>query len=339
MRRFVRFRLALFATLFLCFRHPSVAQKPAALLDRLHEAAEATTLDAPGATPFHVKLSVEIFPQYGRAADKGTVEMWWNGPDEDRIVYDLSQYHATIARTATGMLRTGKAAEVPYIVDHMLAQFLHPVPPAMKESDFDLTPTKVAIGKIKMDCIFTVPSHAKPINSIGSTFCFDDQTQLRVVQENPDQYNLRQQIGTLGKLQVPAALDYTYLHKGVATARIDALSRQKMPYKEALETANLVPVPEPVRLPSHSLDKSLLHQQQPIYPAEAKSHRTTGTVLLHVIVGVNGKVRSLSLIGSPDDSLTGSAIDAVSRWVYSPYLVNGVPTEVDTTVATIYSMQ
>ncbi len=30
--------------------------------------------------------------------------------------------------------------------------------------------------------------------------------------------------------------------------------------------------------------------------------------------------------------LTGSALDAVQRWRYKPYLLNGDPTEVDTTI-------
>ena len=30
--------------------------------------------------------------------------------------------------------------------------------------------------------------------------------------------------------------------------------------------------------------------------------------------------------------LSGAAVDAVQRWRYKPYLLNGEPTEVDTTI-------
>jgi TonB family protein len=74
----------------------------------------------------------------------------------------------------------------------------------------------------------------------------------------------------------------------------------------------------------------------PVYPPEAKAARIQGTVVLHAIIGKDGKIESLHVLSGPPE-LTQSAMDAVSQWVYKPYLLNGEPTEVDTTITVTYS--
>ena len=36
--------------------------------------------------------------------------------------------------------------------------------------------------------------------------------------------------------------------------------------------------------------------------------------------------------------LVGAALDSVKQWVYKPYLLNGNPTEVDTTITVNYNL-
>ena len=57
----------------------------------------------------------------------------------------------------------------------------------------------------------------------------------------------------------------------------------------------------------------------------------TKTEGIEATLNERGRVVNVSLVeGSP--LLTQSALDAVSKWVYSPTLVNGVPTPVIMTV-------
>ncbi len=69
----------------------------------------------------------------------------------------------------------------------------------------------------------------------------------------------------------------------------------------------------------------------PVYPELAVRARLQGTVVVEATLNERGRVVNVSLVeGSP--LLTQSALDAVSKWVYSPPLVNGVPTPVIMTV-------
>ena len=68
----------------------------------------------------------------------------------------------------------------------------------------------------------------------------------------------------------------------------------------------------------------LLHKVQPAYPAEARRLHMTGSVVMDATVNVEGQVDDLKLV-SGDPLLSAAALDAVRKWRYSPYLLNGKP--------------
>jgi protein TonB len=76
---------------------------------------------------------------------------------------------------------------------------------------------------------------------------------------------------------------------------------------------------------------------QPVYPEEARSTRISGTVRLHVIIGREGRMKSLEII-SGHPLLQQAALDAVRQWTYRPTLLNGEPVEIDTTIDVIFSL-
>jgi periplasmic protein TonB len=92
-----------------------------------------------------------------------------------------------------------------------------------------------------------------------------------------------------------------------------------------------------VRIDTKIMDKQLKRKVTPDYPKDALHQRIQGTVCLHIIVGTDGKVLQAEVI-SGHPLLAQAALDAVRRREYKPVLLNGVPVEVDTTVATVFSL-
>jgi len=83
----------------------------------------------------------------------------------------------------------------------------------------------------------------------------------------------------------------------------------------------------------------LITKAQPVYPESAKSAGVQGTVVLHAVIGTDGKPLSLRVMNSQvDPDLARSAVEAVSQWRYTPTLLNGEPIEVDTTISVVYSL-
>ena len=76
---------------------------------------------------------------------------------------------------------------------------------------------------------------------------------------------------------------------------------------------------------------SLISRPDPVYPPIAKAAHVQGAVILHAVISKQGTIENLTAVSGPQ-MLQGAAMDAVRRWKYKPYLLNGDPTEVDTTI-------
>ena len=75
----------------------------------------------------------------------------------------------------------------------------------------------------------------------------------------------------------------------------------------------------------------------PIYPPLARQARIQGNVVLKVRISKTGDVENLQLY-SGHPMLAPAAIEAVKQWKYKPYLLNGDPVEVSTTVTVNFTL-
>ena len=66
----------------------------------------------------------------------------------------------------------------------------------------------------------------------------------------------------------------------------------------------------------------LIQRVEPQYPDAARSQHIQGPVTLDVVVDEDGKVQNVKVV-SGDSALAPAAVDAVQRWRFKPYLVNG----------------
>ena len=89
--------------------------------------------------------------------------------------------------------------------------------------------------------------------------------------------------------------------------------------------------PQRVRISQGVTRGMLIHQEQPPYPRLAKTARVQGSVVLSAIIDTNGLIQNLQLV-SGHPMLVPAALAAVRQWRYKPYLLNGQPVEVDTTI-------
>ncbi len=122
-----------------------------------------------------------------------------------------------------------------------------------------------------------------------------------------------------------------------ATLAAAALTLAAVTSTGALALRTTVAPSDPVRVFGGVMAGQLRSRVSPKYPQAAKDAHIQGTVLLHALIGKDGVVDQLTVIsGAPE--LTPSALDAVRQWTYEPYLLNGQPTEVDTTITITYTL-
>ena len=119
----------------------------------------------------------------------------------------------------------------------------------------------------------------------------------------------------------------------VASSAIVALAVEDMKESEMTPTADEGELSANVpAVGAKVMSGMLLSRIDPIYPASAKANHTSGTVITHALIGTDGHVHSLKLVSADDPDLAISAIAAVRQWVYKPYLLNGEPTDIETTI-------
>ena len=74
-----------------------------------------------------------------------------------------------------------------------------------------------------------------------------------------------------------------------------------------------------------------------LYPTQARAVRQQGTVVLEALVGEDGLVKDVKVISGPP-LLRQAASDAVKRWKYKPYKLNGQPITAQTQVEIYFKL-
>ncbi|MGA9042748.1 MAG: energy transducer TonB [Terriglobales bacterium] len=93
-----------------------------------------------------------------------------------------------------------------------------------------------------------------------------------------------------------------------------------------------IPFPARIRVTGYVMASRLLSRVEPIYPPEAKTEHVEGVVVLRVTISKDGSVYKAENVSGPP-TLVPAAMEAVKQWKYDPFLLNGKPVEVETTVS------
>jgi protein TonB len=81
----------------------------------------------------------------------------------------------------------------------------------------------------------------------------------------------------------------------------------------------------------------LIRKTMPIYPPIGHAMRVSGTVVLAATISKTGTIENLHVVSGPP-VLQQAALDAVQTWLYRPYLLDGEPVEVETTINVVFTL-
>jgi TonB family protein len=85
------------------------------------------------------------------------------------------------------------------------------------------------------------------------------------------------------------------------------------------------------------MEANLVVSRVPVYPQLAKADRIEGHVTMEAIISKNGFVKRVQVIEG-DSRLRSAATEAVYKRLYRPYLLNGEPVDVATTVTVDFKL-
>jgi len=87
----------------------------------------------------------------------------------------------------------------------------------------------------------------------------------------------------------------------------------------------------PIKVSTGTMSGYWLAKPDPVYPPIAKAAHVQGAVILHATISKQGTIENVQVVTGPP-MLVNSAVDAVKRWRSRPYILDGDPTEVETTI-------
>ncbi len=105
----------------------------------------------------------------------------------------------------------------------------------------------------------------------------------------------------------------------------------------ASQTANTQPARHPLKLSESVAEGLLISKVPPAYPEQAKKLKLEGPVQLEARIGIDGSISDVKAI-SGNDLLAHAATEAVRKWKYRPYVVNGHAVDIATRITVDFKL-
>lgn len=315
----------------------------------LAAAAPYYDFNDPALKPWHLKASYQLYDDKGKPTEQGTFEYWWVSPKVYRRTWTRPGATQTDWYTADGKhayLSTGEGLS--YFEYRLPSAFLSPLPDArdLDETKVRLDREELKVGNVKLPCVMVVPlmpMHSQPREvplGLFPTYCFDPN--LPALRVNYSFATIGEGFDSIVIMRgrfLPKEVFFFEDKRQILTAKIESI-QDLSPSDPALTPDSHAKYPGIDKMPvSNNVAVGLLVKKvAPYYPADAKDARVSGKVVLGATIGRDGRIHDLRVIEAPWPSLVYAAVWAVSQWQYKPYMINGEPVEVDTTVNVFFTL-
>jgi len=302
-------------------------------------------LEIKGSGPFHLKAHFDTFDADGKPNGSGTYEAYGDGAERLRTDTEYRGTRRTTWKTPATTYWVGDSFHKSYFMRKILSSSLQPLPPDAAMDSLTFAEKKMKLGALAVDCVIT-KRKANPASMSGAPptvpgfvnedmYCLSVESHsLRLAEIYPGFVVAYNKLTRFGSREIPYLVELSQSRITRAKFQVDTLETWKPddavfapPAGAATEIQS-----SNVSLSGGVMAGAILSKEQPVYPPEAKMRNISGQVVLAAIISRQGTVDDLEVISSPSEILSGAAMEAVKRWRYKPYLLNGVPTEVDTTI-------
>lgn len=331
----------------------------------MHQAALSNGLSQAGDHAWHLRASFKIFDDQGNIKDHGTLEEFYVSPTKFKRIYSSSSYSHTMFGTGSGMMYAGDPAGPSPLLRIIRTYLISPLPTDSMIAQWTFTAEQRTYNGASHLCILMNTKSQSDVDParLAGTFCFNPATlalqtalhETTAISETLDHPVSFQGRSVSGDLEVETA------GKINATVHVETIEPIT-----AIDDAIFIPPPDASAHEitmvgvkgdlfgsSPDLRQSagngqlsispgvatgmLVNKVAPVYPPIAKAAGVQGTVVLEALIGKDGQITNLHIVSGPA-MLQQAALDAVKSWIYKPYILNGAPVEVRTTVNIIFTL-
>jgi TonB family protein len=324
---------------------PDLPKEPAAIF-----AAAAPLYDfkALALKPWHIHVSYQLYDLDSQPTVQGSFDYWWAGAKRWRTTWKREGMEESDWWLDGKHYRTSSGGSRSYFERNILSA-LEPELAKVAAEDpakHRLELEREQFGKEKLPCVRVIAKEpGKPEVQhepwFYPTYCFDPKHPF-VTTYSPGMGETVT-YGRLVQFQqflVAKSLTvYSGMRKGL-TVTMETLEVTKGDDEALAAPAGVTAEGGAVdasKIPDVIVG-SLVKKTQPIYPQADKSARRQGMVFLVATIGKDGSIQDVEVLSGPSKTMEDAALAAVSQWTYKPYLLDGQPTEVETTVNVTFSL-
>jgi TonB family protein len=285
--------------------------------------------------PWHLTATYKLLDEKGNTTDQGTYEEFWVNPTRFKRTYTGTTFTQTDYGTEKGILRSGQRQPVPILVSDMRRDFIEPLlsPEAVENSSFTLQ--HIDSKGIKLVCL-----RRMNLADSGMVPCLiPDRPILFINVYSPESIQaIHGRILGFHDRFISGDLNFVRGGKSLLVARVvDLRSLNPVNDGDFLPPPDATLLPRRVNMSGDVAAAMMIKHDRPDYPPIARAANVSGTVVLKAVIGTDGHISDLQAISGPP-MLLEAALEAVRKWTYHPYLLNGEPVEVDTTINVVFSL-
>jgi len=309
---------------------------PAALLAL---AAKVNGLQNAGTEPLHIKATYQVIDDKGGVAETGTFEEIRFTAKKYKLTYSSPSISQTDYSTDAGLFRVGDS-KWPDSRAVAARDILYPAFPSSEMIGKSRIKTEERkVGNTQLKCVTLDPAKAGAIG-YHDVYCFSSAAPiLRTVELGHGIVGIVYN-GIVAVRGAYIAGDASSSLVGKLRVRVHLDVLNAMPHEdESVLTPppGTAPITRRAWVGAGAMGNKIVRKAAPEYPAIARAAKIQGTVLLEAVIGKDGRIVEARAIGGPP-MLQQASIDAVRKWVYEPYLLDGEPIEVETEINVVFSL-
>lgn len=311
----------------------SLGQEPADDTDwqRYLYVLRSSTLEWLPSEQFFLKADYQLYDLEGHPSVRGTVEENWPFGKTRQI-----QIHSP-SLSVEGLQDDEVKAQSRenYLVRQALLLIVRPFPAVTQRSHFHLEAAQ-NIAKVPFECFSIVPpGTTKVAQALG--YCTNANNQIVAI-TGPEFVLSREDFRRFRGHEIPMTVTLSYQGKTSLSLHVTELD-ELQPRTSASITNTDRPSNSKAHLSADFMAGNIVKHKDPKYPIEAKVKKISGTVVLIALIAPEGNITGVDVIASPHPLLSKSAVDAVQKWKYRPYILDGKPVAVDTTIFIKYDIE
>jgi TonB family protein len=289
---------------------------------------QSSTLEWLPSQPFLLKVEFQLYDVDGKPVEKGTAEESWTNAGGKAIRIESPSLNEGTDVSDEAKTHTRES----YLVHQALAAIARPFHSPVQQKDFAIYEFHQMVGGSDLAC-FALESQST-WNSAKPAYCTDIENRL-VAMTGPFFTIERSDLRKYRDHEVPMDLKLSYEGKPAVTMHV--LELDALP-QESVSVDKLGPSKSGATIPGEVISGKRITCAQPKYPKEAKKKHLGGSVVITAVISKEGTVKYLDVVASPNVLFSQSALDAVKTWTYQPYILNGEPVDVDTTITVNYAL-